>query len=65
MAISYTIEGIDGLLAKLDTLGAASGSALNKALLRGGEIVRAQAAADCPVDTGRLRSRIGGEAGDG
>lgn len=65
MAISYTIEGIDGLLAKLDTLGAASGSALNKALLRGGEIVRAQAAADCPVDTGRLRSSIVVEAGDG
>ena len=58
MAISYTIEGLDGLLSRLDNLGASAGSALEKGLLRGGEIVRAEAAANCPVDTGRLRSSI-------
>ncbi len=56
MNISINIEGIDGVVNKLN--GLVSGGKMENALAKAGEIVRADAAANCPVDTGRLSQSI-------
>ena len=61
--ISIKLEGIELIAAKLNSI--AGGSALQNGLLQGGEIVRAEAQANCPVDTGRLRESIEVQSLDG
>ena len=58
MNIRIKLEGLDNVLGKLDKLAGGADSGLKKGLLRGGELVRAEAAANCPVDTARLRESI-------
>ncbi len=54
--MNISIEGIDGVVNKLN--GLVSGGKMKNALAKSGEIVRADAAANCPEDTGRLRQSI-------
>ena len=56
MDISVKIEGADELMSRLD--GLVDGSRMQNALAAAGEVVRADAAANCPVDTGYLRNSI-------
>lgn len=56
MNISVRIDGIDEVVGKLNDM--ASGARMQRALAAAGEVVRADAAANCPVDTGRLRGSI-------
>lgn len=56
MNISVKIEGIDNVNSMLN--GILNGSKFQKALAAAGEVVRADAAANCPVDTGYLRNSI-------
>ena len=56
MEISVKIEGIADVLNKLNDM--ASAERLQNALKAAGEVVRADAAANCPVDTGQLRDSI-------
>lgn len=56
MEISVKIEGIADVLNKLNDM--ASAERLQNALKAAGEVVRADAAANCPVDTGQLRGSI-------
>ena len=58
MNIRIKLEGLDNVLGKLDKLAGGADRGLKKGLLRGGELVRAEAAANCPVDTARLRESI-------
>lgn len=54
--ISVRIDGIDEVVSKLNDM--ASGARMQRALAAAGEVVRADAAANCPVDTGRLAGSI-------
>ena len=65
MGIQIRIEGIDEVVGKLNRLANGADSGLQKGLMQGGELVRAEAAANCPVDTGALRQSIVVEAADG
>lgn len=56
--IGIQIEGMGELREKLGKLASGASSGLAKGLMKGGEIVRAEAAANCPVDTGQLRQSI-------
>lgn len=56
--INIQIEGLGELQEKLNRLTRGATSGLTKGLLKGGEIVRAEAAANCPVDSGQLRQSI-------
>lgn len=56
MNISVKIEGIDKVNSMLE--GFTQGGRLQNALAAAGEVVRADAAANCPVDTGYLRGSI-------
>lgn len=58
MNISIKLEGLDNVLSKLGKLESRVDGGLKKGLLQGGELVRAEAAANCPVDTGKLRQSI-------
>jgi len=51
--ISIKIDGIDNVISRLN-----NACNIENALLRGGEIVRAEAQANCPKDTGRLANSI-------
>lgn len=53
MNISIKINGIDNVISRLN-----NACNIENALLRGGEIVRAEAQANCPKDTGRLANSI-------
>ena len=53
MEIRIQIDGIEDLTEKLE-----NACHIKNALLRGGEIVRAEAQANCPKDTGRLSDSI-------
>lgn len=53
MQINVNIEGADALTSRLYKL-----CNIGNALLKGGEIVRAEAQANCPKDTGRLANSI-------
>ena len=59
------IEGLDELQEKLKTLAGGANENLKQGLLHGGELVRAEAQANCPVDTGDLRESITVEQADG
>lgn len=56
MNISVKIEGIEEVMSRLD--GLADGSRMQRALAAAGEVVSADAKANCPVDTGHLRNSI-------
>lgn len=56
MNISVNIRGIDGVIGMLNDV--ASAACMQRALAAAGEVVRADAAANCPVDTGRLKGSI-------
>ncbi len=56
MNISVKIEGLDGVLDKLGSL--AAPDRMRRALEAAGEVVSADAKANCPVDTGYLRNSI-------
>lgn len=56
MNISVKIEGIDDVLGKLNQF--VDGERMQRALAAAGEVVRADAAANAPVDTGRLAGSI-------
>lgn len=58
MNISIKLEGLEDVLGKLDKLAGGADSGLKRGLMKGGELVRAEAAANCPVDTARLRDSI-------
>lgn len=60
MNISVKVEGLDGVMSRLRQT-----TNIENALLRGGEIVRAEAQANCPKDTGRLANSIVVKAADG
>lgn len=53
MNISIKVDGINNVIAKLN-----NARNIENALVRGGEIVRAEAQANCPKDTGRLANSI-------
>lgn len=53
MRINVNVEGIDALTSRLYKL-----CNIENALLKGGEVVRAEAQANCPKDTGRLANSI-------
>lgn len=53
MRINVNVEGIDTLTSRLNKL-----CNIENALLKGGEVVRAEAQANCPKDTGRLANSI-------
>ena len=53
MNISIKVDGIDNVIGKLN-----NARNIENALIRGGEIVRAEAQANCPKDTGRLSDSI-------
>ena len=53
MRINVNVEGIDALTSRLNKL-----CNIENALLKGGEVVRAEAQANCPKDTGRLANSI-------
>lgn len=53
MNISIKVDGINDVIAKLK-----NARNIENALIRGGEIVRAEAQANCPKDTGRLANSI-------
>ena len=53
MRINVNIEGADALTSRLYKL-----CNIENALLKGGEVVRAEAQANCPKDTGRLANSI-------
>ena len=53
MNISIKVDGINNVIAKLN-----NARNIENALIRGGEIVRAEAQANCPKDTGRLANSI-------
>ena len=53
MNISIKVDGINDVIAKLNNT-----RNIENALIRGGEIVRAEAQANCPKDTGRLANSI-------
>ena len=65
MNISVKLEGLDDVLGMLNKLSAGANSGLRQGLLKGGELVRAEAQANCPVDTGDLRESITVEQADG
>ena len=54
--MQISIEGVDGVINALQNL--VSGGKLQNALAMAGEVVRADAVDNCPVDTGRLRDSI-------
>lgn len=54
--VNISIEGVDGVVNNLN--GLVSGGKLKNALSKAGEIVRADAASNCPVDSGRLSQSI-------
>ena len=54
--MQISIEGVDGVINALQNL--VSGRKLQNALAMAGEVVRADAVDNCPVDTGRLRDSI-------
>ncbi len=54
--MKISIEGMDGVMEKLQKL--ASDKKLHNALALAGEVVRDDAVANCPVDTGRLVGSI-------
>lgn len=54
--MKISIEGMDSVMDKLQNL--VSEEKLHNALALAGEVVRADAAMNCPVDTGRLRGSI-------
>lgn len=56
MGISVKIEGVDSVLAELNQL--VNGVRIQRALAAAGEVVRSDAAANAPVDTGRLKGSI-------
>lgn len=53
MNISIKVDGINNVIAKLN-----NARNIENALIRGGEVVRAEAQANCPKDTGRLANSI-------
>lgn len=63
MNISIKLEGLENLTARLEQL--TDGGALRSGLSEAGEIVRAEAQANCPTDTGRLRGSITVQSLDG
>ncbi len=65
MGIQVILEGLDEVVGKLNNMVSGANSGLQRGLLRGGEVVRAEAVANCPVDTGALRQSIVVEAADG
>lgn len=65
MNLHIQLEGMDDVLNKLSALSSGAESGLQKGLLQAGELVRAEAAANCPVDTGALRQSIAVEQADG
>lgn len=54
--MNISIEGLDSVVDKLTEY--ATGDKMQKGLALAGEVVRAHAAENCPVDTGRLRGSI-------
>lgn len=54
--MQISIEGVDGVINALQNL--VSGGKLQNALALAGEVVRADAVDNCPVDTGRLKNSI-------
>ncbi len=56
MGIQISIDGLDGVMNSLQNL--ISGDKLQNALAEAGEVVRADAVDNCPVDTGRLKGSI-------
>lgn len=54
--MQISIEGVDGVINALQNL--VSGGKLQNALAMAGEVVRADAVDNCPVDTGRLKDSI-------
>ena len=54
--MQISIEGVDGVINALQNL--VSGGKLQNALAMAGEVVRADAVDNCPVDTGRLKNSI-------
>ena len=54
--MQISIEGVDGVINALQNL--VSGEKLQNALALAGEVVRADAVDNCPVDTGRLKGSI-------
>ena len=58
MNLSIKIDGLSELLAKFQKMPDEMKDGLKKGLLQGGELIRAEAAATAPVDTGRLRGSI-------
>lgn len=60
MNISVKVEGVEGFISRLRQT-----TNIENALLRGGEIVRAEAQANCPKDMGRLANSIVVKAADG
>lgn len=56
MNISVKLDGVQDLLDTLNQF--TDGTRMEKALSAAGEVVRADAAANAPVDTGRLRGSI-------
>lgn len=56
MNLNITLEGMDGVKAALEQL--TSGEHMQNALERAGEVVRSDAAGNCPVRTGRLAGSI-------
>ena len=65
MGIQIRLEGLDEVIGKLNRMANGANSGLQRGLMQGGELVRAEAAANCPVDTGALRQSIVVEAADG
>ena len=54
--MQISIEGVDGVINALQNL--VSGGKLQNALAKAGEVVRADAVDNCPVDTGFLKEHI-------
>lgn len=54
--MKISVEGVDGILERLDSL--VSEGRLQNALAAAGEVVRSDAVANCPFDTGRLAGSI-------
>lgn len=60
--ISISLSGIDGVAVALDAKVTEAEAKLAKGIAVGGQIVRDEAKAVCPVDTGELRRSISSSA---
>ena len=59
--MEMSIEGLEGLMAKLRRLGGSVDAAIDKGIGKGVQKIKSDAKVNCPYDTGRLKGSISTE----